>query len=265
MKLNTGFVLKGLMVAVLSGFGTAQAAEIVVTPASGTWVSNGNSSGGSSAITGTAPRSGNGSVEMTGDRTRFMMGNNFALNSNLGLLDQLTQLTFDWRIALSSAQSNTTHPDYTPALRVHIWDQGVRSELIWEGAYNGTYGSTARDTWYTSETTDVFHRWVNGSGTTFAFPGGPQVNMTVTDWAASGYYSDAAYISAFSVGVGSTPGSGYLSFADNVTIGLGGTTTTYNFELAADAAAVPEPASLALIGLGLFGAAAARRKVRSAG
>jgi hypothetical protein len=262
MKLNTAFVLKGLTAAMLVGFGTAQAAEIVVTPASGTWVSTGNSGGGSSAITGTAPRSGNGSVEMTGDRTRFIMGNNFDVNSNLGLLDQLTQLTFDWRIALASAQSNTTHPDYTPALRVHIWDNGERSELIWEGAYNGTYGNTTRDTWYSSATTDVFHRWVNGSGTTFASPGGPQVNMTVTDWAASAYYSGNAYISGFSVGVGSTPGSGYLAFADNVTIGLGGATTTYNFELAA--AAVPEPGSLALIGLGLFGAAAARRKVRRA-
>lgn len=60
--------------------------------------------------------------------------------------------------------------------------------------------------------------------------------------------------------MGSSAGAGYRSFADNIAIGLNGATTTYNVELAA--ADVPEPGSLALIGLGLIGAAVARRKQR---
>lgn len=239
---------------------SAQATEIIVTPASTSWSSpaSENSGGGSSTITATMARSGNGSLEMTGDRTReFGLGSPYSTASNLGLLDQLSALTFDWAIAASSVA--TLHPDYTPALRVSIWDNGVRSELIWEGVYNGTYGNTSRDTWYTSGAEDLFYRNISGSGVTTN--GGSQVNMSLLAWEASNYYSNAAYISGFSIGVGSSAGTGYRAFADNLSFNLAGAVSTFNFELA-DATAVPEPGSLALLSLGLVGAAVARRKQR---
>lgn len=244
----------------VAAMGSAQATEIIVTAASPMWSSPAgeNSNGGSSTITGTMARSGNGSLEMTGDRTReFGLGSPYNINSNLGSLDQLSSLTFDWAIAASSIA--TLNPDYTPALRVSIWDNGVRSELIWEGVYNGTYGHTSRDTWYSSGATDLFYRNVNGAGVTLN--GGSQVNMSLLAWEASTYYSDAAYISGFSIGVGSSAGMGYRAFADNLSFNLGGAVSTFNFELA-DATSVPEPGSLALLGLGLVGAAVARRKQR---
>lgn len=261
MQNNFKYIAKQSTVAMLAiaALTSVHASEVLVTPGNPLWSNpaSENSGGGSSTITGTMARSGNGSLEMTGDRTReFGLGNPYSSASNLGLLDQLSRLTFDWAIAASSVA--TLNPDYTPALRVVIFDGAVRSELIWEGVYNGTYGNTNRDTWYSSGVGDKFYRNVSGSGVTLA--NGSQVNMSLANWEASPYYSDSAHISGFSVGVGSSAGAGYRSFADNITIDLKGVSTIYNFELAA--ANVPEPGSLALIGLGLVGAAVARRKQR---
>ena len=225
------------------------AATIDVYPGDPSWVSAGNSGGGSSAITGTAPRSGTGSVEITGDRTRFGTSGGF------GSLDDVLNFVFDWQVAVGSTSS--LHADYTPALRLHIQDGAQFSELIWEGAYNGVYGTMTKGTWYTSGSDDVFHRWVTGVGATFN--SGSQVNLTVADWAASNYYTDAAQVLGISVGAGSSVGGGYHAFADNVVLNMAGTETIYNFEVA-----VPEAAnSLMLIGCGVFALAAFQARQRN--
>lgn len=250
--------------AIAVGVASASAATVVVLPGDPTWGSlpGENNAGSSATITGTAPRSGNGSLELIGDRTRFSMGNYYSAASNLGLLDQVLQLTYQWQVAVGS--TNPYNADYTPALRLHIWDQGVRSELIWEGAYNNVYGNMSKGTWYESNANDQFYRFVTGAGVTLQ--GGAQVNQSISTWAngvrpdETSWYSNNAFVSAISVGDGSGASSAYHAFVDNVTFGIKGVTNTYNFE--ASAAQVPEPGSIALVGLALMGLVTIRKRAQ---
>lgn len=197
--------------------------------------------------------SGNGSLELTGDRARFFGlgigdpgGSPLSETVNLGMLDAVTNVAFEYLVTVPNAHQ-------TPALRLHVVDGGVHSELIWEGVYNdGTAGEVVTtDSWQASDFDDRIHRWVYGSGATFE--SGTQAFKTISDWAASSFYSDNAYVIGISVGAGSSVGAAFNAYADNVTLGFNNADTTYNFEVRE----VPEPAALALLGLGVAAAAAA--------
>ena len=87
--------------AALSAASMSSAATITVSPGDANWVSplSENTGGGSSTITFTAPQSGNGSVELHGDRTRlFGLGNPYSSASNLGLLSSISNFKFDWMV-----------------------------------------------------------------------------------------------------------------------------------------------------------------------
>lgn len=237
---------------------TASAVTITVLPGDSTWGNpvGENGGGGASVITGAAPRSGNGSVELTGDRTRFVgLGNFYSPASNLGLLSSLTDFTFDWMVAVGSAGTGAgAAASYSPALRLHIWDGTQRSELIWENAYNGS-AAVVQGTWYSSGSGDNFWRYETGVGDSLIY------NRSIVDWSFSSGYSSAAYIAGISVGVGSTAGANYHAFADNVTLSFGTNTTTYNFETSGGT--VPDGGTtLALLGGALTGLGALRRKFR---
>lgn len=231
--------------------GSAHAATVTVNsvaglPSATEWgtLPGENRNGGSGAVTTTAPRSGNGSLEITGDRSRTQLGIQYdGARTNLGALADVTGLTFDWRIAGSS--TTTLDSDYTPALRLLIQDGNTRKELIWEGAYNGTYGNTLRDTWYTSSVNDRFY--ITG--------GSELAGQTIAAWASQ---LAGATVSGISVGVGSSATAGYRAFADNVTLATTAGSTTYNFEVAAP---VPEPATWAMMigGFGVVGFGLRRR------
>lgn len=225
----------------------AQASTVVVTPTSTDgWASGGNTGGGHSEITGTVAYHGNGSLEMFGDRTRFE-------RSNLVALSSVQSLTYDWRIAGDSVSN--LDPDLTPALRLNIVDGNQFSSLVWEGAYNGLYGTVNPDTWYGTTASSTFYKRISG---------GPccteNDERTVSAWLNT--YSTNAFVYSISVGVGSSAGGGYHAFADNVTLATTAGSTTWNFETNG---AVPEPASWALMLMGFGGLGAMLRRARRAG
>ena len=206
--------------------------------------------GATSQITSTAPRSGNGSLEMIGQRSRFATGTIYptAGSTQIALLSQVTGLTFDWMLAEESVRSY--HPPYKPALRLHVWDAGagLARQLVWEGAYNNTYNTTALGQWYSTSTTDNFYMIAEQEN----------FGKSVAAWAAE--LAPGSFVTGISVGVGGGAGLQYHAFAGNVTLHTTGGSTTYNFELGA---AVPEPASwlMMIAGFGLIGSAMRRRTV----
>jgi len=234
----------------------AMAVEVVVTPADTSWrvIPNGPTDG-TAVITNTAPRSGNGSLELRGDRTRFATGTIFpnAASTNIANMRDVTALTFDWQIAGDSV--SLLNPDYTPALRLSIFDttSNARRDLVWEGAYNGTYGNTNRDTWYSTTAASLFY--LTGPGVVV----NENAGRTIADWAT--FFGANSFVGGISVGQGSSAGVGYHAFADNVTLSTVNGSTTYNFETAA-AGAVPETATwgMMIAGFGMMGAAMRMRR-----
>jgi hypothetical protein len=245
------------------------------------WYTNGNSGGGASFISELAPRNGNGSLQLQGDRTRYNQGNPFLSGpaTNLGLLSALTGFGMDWRVDTNTSLG--LGADLSPALRLHIIDPGAnntldtgdfRAELIWEFTYNGslnTFG--AWNSLDTNTSSGVFWRNVNqyvgGVGNTgVSFDsGGAQLFMTFSQWLAYALpiqaspgnaqpgFSPNAYIASISVGAGSTFGADYLGFADNIRLTFADQ-TIYNFE------SIPEPGTYAMMVAGLGVVVALRRR-----
>lgn len=224
---------------------TAGASEVVVRPSNPQGWSNPASENGNgtgfSAITTASARSGNGSLELHGDRTRWVLGDLYDDGSNLGLFSDFTDLAFEYSVDPSSTNA-CCDPMYSPALRLVVWDGDVRNDFVWEQAYQvGGYGAAGpKGTWNTT----------NSSGTFFKNGTSELDQRTLATWAGS--LSANAYVGAVYIGVGSGIGAGYLAYADNVTANG----TTYNFE------GVPEPATWAMMimGFGVVGSVARRRR-----
>jgi hypothetical protein len=239
--------------------------------------------GGYAAVTTTAPRAApgtagaNGSLEIHGDRSRYVIGNiyeNTIGGASPALLSfsQLSQLDFDWQTGVvGSGQAHAA-----PAVRLHIMDNGIRSEMIWEHVYNGgTAGVAPPAGWQNSGDNSLFYLnirdhdgaaflaqnaglglSVNDGDQGVVLKNGGQLNLSIGSWQS--YFSANAFITGVSFGAGSGYGSNFVGFVDNVrATTIGADTYIANFE-----SSVPEPATWAMMigGLGFAGAAVRRRK-----
>lgn len=226
--------------------------------------SNGYTSTTTAGITTANPHNGNGSVQMS--LTDGSGKADYAYTwgyDGARTLGTLTSLSYDWYRSSGSSAGGVM-----PAFRLFYdadgnaattTDQGY---LIFEQVYNPNAASVVSDQWVTSDlmNANLWQRQFSPGVTVESY------GVTLADWrSGNNQPANADHLNANTaiLGIEFDIGSGwngsFNGFVDNVSFGFGGNVTTFNFEAAA-AAAVPEPGSLALLGLGVFGLVAARRR-----
>lgn len=255
----------------------ALAQTVVVTDANLAatgWVAANVRGTATGAITDTQPRSGNGSVEFAtaGSTDKYDFTNYWGFQADR-TLGNLTALGYEWR---RDSSSTTTLPVH-PAMRLYYDADGDatttadRGLLIYEAVYNGA-NPIPTDSWQQANLlgANLWMRQYSPSQTIELY------DKTLADWQAAiytdggGRQSDllgsATAVLGIEFGVGSGWNGTTLSFVDNVTVGFGGQSTTYNFETAAGNGNVPVPGTLALLGAALGAASlGGRLRARRAG
>ncbi len=219
------------------------------------WLRTNVRNGGSVGITGTYPRSGNGSMWMAGPANAKADAELY-FSANY-LLADVTAFSYDWYRSSSSTASGHYHP----ALRLFVDEDGDlttasdRGYLVFERAYNPSVSPVPIDQWITDNAFGA-NLWATGG-----LPGAFSVyNRNLFDWIS---LMPNARVLGISAGIGSGWDGSFDGAVDNITIGFGNSVTTYNFELAA-AAPIPEPVFFqmgALMGLSGLGLLRFRRKV----
>ncbi len=220
------------------------------------WLRTNVRNSGSVGITGAYPRSGNGSMWMSGPaNAKADAEYYFNLNASY-LLSNVTAFSYDWY----RSSSSTAAAHYHPSLRLFVDKDGDlststdRGYLVFERAYNPSVSPVPTDQWVTDNALGAYLWSTGGLPDPFSV-----YNRTLSDWAS---LMPNARVLGISSGIGSGWDGSFDGAVDNITIGFGSTVTTYNFELAA-VTPIPEPVFFqmgALMGLSGLGLLRLRRK-----
>lgn len=245
------------------------------------WYYNNVRNSGVAGINTNLPRSGNGSLwfdvnfgpasaSSKADAEFFAAAapngaGNYAPTAALGVLSDLTALSFDWYRASGSSPEDQASDWLHPVIRLQIASPDLTQSgyIVFEREVNrDVFGphptpvSSPRDSWQTDDVVGGNYRmWSTGSTLPFNLNGtnGPARYydaLTLADW--QGQFG-AYLVVGVSVGVGSGWGT-FEGAVDNVTFGFaGGPITTHNFEV------VPAPGAIALLGLSALAATRRRR------
>ena len=232
----------------------ASAAEVLVDPASmGNWVfqQDSGSTGAGSFVTGPGtPPLGTGSAQLseTNSPSSEILFN--YLTNDGTALSSISALSYSEYIV-----SNSGDPALAPSLAFNVNINSstttYQGRLTYEPYFTNTLTAGTWQTWNTMTGADW---WFSSA----SFNNGCTQTNPCT-WAQVLADYPSVVINNNFGGFGFKVGSGWPSFVgdvDNLVMTVSGATTTYNF----DPTPTPEPASLVLLGTGLLGFAALRRR-----